>query len=102
MNECPNSEITHFIIPQEPSFAMSKQKARSTSKNRDNSMTSEESTETVTTSNSQANQEVQDPSTELEARIRGYIDVAIRASTESIWTNKHEHNMNGTDNLWKQ
>ncbi|RIB18178.1 hypothetical protein C2G38_2185323 [Gigaspora rosea] len=66
---------------------MSKQKARSTSKNRDNSMTSEESTETVTTSNSQENQESQDPSTELEARMRGYIDVAIRASTESIMQN---------------
>ncbi|CAG8762751.1 4603_t:CDS:1, partial [Gigaspora rosea] len=29
----------------------------------------------------------QDPSTELEARMRGYIDVAIRASTESIMQN---------------
>ncbi|KAF0551565.1 hypothetical protein F8M41_023134 [Gigaspora margarita] len=50
-------------------------------------MTSKESTETVTMSNSQENQEAQDSSTELEARIRGYIDVAIRASTESIMHN---------------
>ncbi|CAG8729273.1 17288_t:CDS:2, partial [Gigaspora rosea] len=77
---------------------MSKQKARSTSKNRDNSMTSEESTETVTASNSQENQESQDPSTELEARMRGQLMETVNqklAQFEQVKSNYNNQTISG-------
>jgi len=67
---------------------MSKQKTKNIAKSRSDSITSEDSTETITASGSQ---EPHGPITDIEIRMKAYIDATIQATTASIVQNLRQY-----------